>query len=279
MKTKINFLLENGLSKKTISNLTESQINALVEKFKKSEEKEAFQKVTIPSQTQLKGTLTDLAQTGVDVKDGNVKYDQGTGMVTVTTKEGEIAEDATIDDMLNKNEFGGNKPVNYDNPQDYGTNNSTDPNGSLDGIPQTEGEIKEKFESKAQQGLFWARCNKCSSKNCKWCKMAKEFSDSTSKKQYKDMPEKKHPEKTVEYKKKETKESLQNFIENTIVEMLENEVDAKMSKKDLIDAIKETKKKDESFILRKPKKVTMFSDEAPMELPIGKIFSIGKSKK
>ncbi len=279
MKTKINFLLENGLSKKTIFNLTESQINALVEKFKKSEEKEAFQKVTIPSQTQLKGTLTDLAQTGVDVKDGNVKYDQGTGMVTVTTKEGEIAEDATIDDMLNKNEFGGNKPVNYDNPQDYGTNNSTDPDGSLDGIPQTEGEIKEKFESKAQQGLFWARCNKCSSKNCKWCKMAKEFSDSTSKKQYKDMPEKKHPEKTVEYKKKETKESLQNFIENTIVEMLENEVDAKMSKKDLIDAIKETKKKDESFILRKPKKVTMFSDEAPMELPIGKIFSIGKSKK
>ena len=279
MKTKINFLLENGLSKKTIFNLTESQINALVEKFKKSEEKEAFQKVTIPSQTQLKGSLTDLAQTGVDVKDGNVKYDQGTGMVTVTTKEGEIAEDATIDDMLNKNEFGGNKPVNYDNPQDYGTNNSKDPDGSLDGIPQTEGEIKEKFESKAQQGLFWARCNKCSSKNCKWCKMAKEFSDSTSKKQYKDMPEKKHPEKTVEYKKKETKESLQNFIENTIVEMLENEVDAKMSKKDLIDAIKETKKKDESFILRKPKKVTMFSDEAPMELPIGKIFSIGKSKK
>jgi len=279
MKTKINFLLENGLSKKTIFNLTESQINALVEKFKKSEEKEAFQKVTIPSQTQLKGTLTDLAQTGVDVEDGNVRYDQGTGMVTVTTKEGEIAEDATIDDMLNKNEFGGNKPVNYDNPQDYGTNNSTDPNGSLDGIPQTEGEIKEKFESKAQQGLFWARCNKCSSKNCKWCKMAKEFSDSTSKKQYKDMPEKKHPEKTVKYKKKETKESLQNFIENTIVEMLENEVDAKMSKKDLIDAIKETKKKDESFILRKPKKVTMFSDEAPMELPIGKIFSIGKSKK
>ncbi len=105
MKTKINFLLENGLSKKTISNLTESQINALVEKFKKSEEKEAFQKVTIPSQTQLKGTLTDLAQTGVDVEDGNVRYDQGTGMVTVTTKEGEIAEDATIDDMLNKNDL------------------------------------------------------------------------------------------------------------------------------------------------------------------------------
>jgi hypothetical protein len=35
--------------------------------------------------------------------------------------------------------------------------------------------------------------------------MAKEFSDSTSKKQYEKMPEKKHPEKTVKYKK-ETKE-------------------------------------------------------------------------
>ena len=72
---------------------------------------------------------------------------------------------------------------------------------------QTEGkEIEEKFESKAQQGLFWARCNKCKDKDCKWCRMANEFAEKTSKKDYKDMPEKKHPEKTVKYKKKETKE-------------------------------------------------------------------------
>jgi hypothetical protein len=32
------------------------------------------------------------------------------------------------------------------------------------------------------------------------------------------------------------------------------------------------------MILRKPKKMEMFSDEAPMELPIGKMFSIGKTK-
>jgi len=31
-----------------------------------------------------------------------------------------------------------------------------------------------------------------------------------------------------------------------------------------------------SMIIRRPKKVTMFSAEAPMELPIGKMFSIGK---
>jgi hypothetical protein len=46
-----------------------------------------------------------------------------------------------------------------------------------------------------------------------------------------------------------------------------------MSKKDLIEAIK---KKSKSMIIRRPKKLNIFSDEAPMKLPIGKIFSAGK---
>ena len=247
--------MENGLSINTISKMTDNQVKVLVEKFKKSEEKEAFEKVTIPSQTQLKGSLADLAQTGVDVKDGNVKYDKASGMVTVVTKEGEMTEDATVDDLLNNNEFGGNLPVNYDNPQDGGT---PDPDGKNDGMEESE--IKEKFQSKSQQGLFWARCNKCSDKKCKWCKMAKEFSDSTSKKDYKKMPEKKRPEKT--------NESSQKYWENKILEMLEEE-EKKRRKKT-------PKKESETMILRKPKKMTMFSDEAPMELPIAKMFSIGK---
>ena len=257
MRTKKNivFLIENGLSINTVSKMTDNQVKVLVEKFKKSEEKEAFEKVTIPSQTQLKGSLADLAQTGVDVKDGNVKYDQASGIVTVVTKEGEMTEDATVDDLLKYNEFGGNLPVNYDNPEDEGT---PDLKGKNDGMP-TEGEIKEKFQSKSQQGLFWARCNKCSSKDCKWCKMAKEFSDSTSKKDYKKMPEKKRPEKT--------NESSQKYWENKILEMLEEE---KKRRK------KTPKKESETMILRNPKKMTMFSDEAPMELPIAKMFSIGK---
>jgi len=82
--------------------------------------------------------------------------------------------------------------------------------GNVPGLSEKE-ELGEKFESKSQQGLFWARCNKCKTEDCKWCKMAKEFSKSTSKKQYKNMPEKKHPEKTVKYKKKETKEG---YLEN-----------------------------------------------------------------
>ena len=249
--------MENGLSINTISKMTDNQVKVLVEKFKKSEEKEAFEKVTIPSQTQLKGSLADLAQTGVDVKDGNVKYDKASGMVTVVTKEGEMTEDATVDDLLNNNEFGGNLPVNDNNPQNVGT---PDLKGKNDGMPTTEGEIKEKFQSKSQQGLFWARCNKCSDKKCKWCKMAKEFSDSTSKKDYKKMPEKKRPEKT--------NESSQKYWENKILEMLEEE-EKKRRKKT-------PKKESETMILRNPKKMTMFSNEAPMELPIAKMFSIGK---
>ena len=74
-----------------------------------------------------------------------------------------------------------------------------------------ESTISEKFESKAQQGLFWSRCGKGKTKEeKKWCKMAKEFSDSTTKKDYKKMPEKIHPEKSVKVK---TNENLEKFLE------------------------------------------------------------------
>jgi hypothetical protein len=90
-----------------------------------------------------------------------------------------------------------------------------DPDATADGMGMFERKITEKFESKAQQGLFWARCNKCKTDDCKWCKMAKEFSKSTSKKQYEKMPEKKHPEKTVKYKNKNTNEEFGfgNYLE------------------------------------------------------------------
>lgn len=77
------------------------------------------------------------------------------------------------------------------------------------GKPVTETEeIEEKFESKAQQGLFWAKCNKCKTDDCKWCKMAKEFSKSTSKKQYEKMPEKK-----VKYKNTNEEFGFGNYLE------------------------------------------------------------------
>jgi len=263
---KIIFLMENGLSINTVSKMSNNQINLMVEKFlkyKKEETKEAWTEVTT-SQKKLTAPVDSKDLTVPTPPPGKTQKVTVSGnTIQLTQNEGEMTEDSTVDDLLNNNEFGGNQPVNYNNPEDEGT---PDPDGKNDGMP-TEGVIKEKFESKAQQGLFWARCNKCSDKKCKWCKMAKEFSDSTTKKEYKKMPEKIHPEKTVKYKKKKTNEGLEKFLEKKILGMIEEE---KKRKK------QSSKKESESMILRKPKKMTMFSDEAPMELPIGRMFSIGK---
>lgn len=151
--------------------------------------------------------------------------------------------------------------------------------GKTTATPLKEKEISERFESKAQQGLFWARCNKCKTEDCKWCKMAKEFSDSTTKKEYKNMPEKKHPEKTVNYKKKVQKESYEKFLEDRIVEMVYKHVNPQLTKGEIKKTIQE---RSESMMLRNPKKMSMFSDESGIEMkkmdkPIGKVFSVGKS--
>ena len=117
----------------------------------------------------------------------------------------EVYEDTEID----QDPYGSYKDtqsLQQRGPSDYGDDPDLDK--KMDKYDADGMGIFEKFESKAQQGLFWARCNKCKTDDCKWCKMAKEFSKSTSKKQYKKMPEKKHPEKTVNYKKKKTNEEF-----------------------------------------------------------------------
>jgi len=264
---KVIYLLENGLSIKTITRMSLSQINLMVERFKKEENKEQVQqKQTTTTMVGPKGGVVPLkpGQTQVSLKP---VANAAPGTYEVTEKE--LSEDET-DDVTSLNALGKDAEQSYtgqESPHDAndmaddGMDDDSGNNRSMMGM--SEYKIKEKFESKAQQGLYWARCNKCSSKNCKWCKMAKEFSDSTSKKQYKNMPKKKHPEKTVKYKKKETNENDQKYWENRILELIEEEK-------------RKSKKKTNSFFLKKPKKVTMFSNEAPMELPIGKMFSIGK---
>jgi hypothetical protein len=147
-----------------------------------------------------------------------------------------------------------------------------------------EGEVKEKFESKAQQGFFWAKCNTSKGvKKKKWCEMAKEFSDSTSKKQYKDMPEKKHPEKTVKRKtRKNTDENYEKYLEEQIFNMIEKHIEPSMTKGELLRTIQEKVDKSEKFMLNNPKKNTMFqkeTKESMMKKPIGKMFSIGKEMK
>ena len=243
--------MENGLSINTISKMTNNQVKVLVEKFKK-ENKEQTQVVTQvydSSKPDQKAKLNQMLKDPTKLQGQNIEV-----------KEDET-DDVTSSNALGKDALqsytGQESPHDANDMADDGMGDDSGENRSMMGM--AESEINEKFQSKSQQGLFWARCNKCSDKKCKWCKMAKEFSDSTSKKDYKKMPEKKRPEKT--------NESSQKYWENKILEMLEEE---KKRRK------KTPKKESETMILRNPKKMTMFSDEAPMELPIAKMFSIGK---
>jgi hypothetical protein len=274
------YLIEKGLSEKTLANLSESQIKLLVEKFKKENKEQVQQKQTVTTTVGPQGGVVKLkpGQTQVSLK----PVPNQPGAMEVVEKE--MTEDET-DDVTSSNALGKDAEQTYTGQEaphdandmaDDGMDDDSSDDRSMMGM--AESTLNEKFESKAQQGLFWARCNKCSSKNCKWCKMAKEFSDSTSKKQYKKMPEKKHPEKTVKVEGK-TNEGLEKFLEKKIIDIVESNINPKMTKKDLIEAIKKKSKKNpksDSMIIRRPKKLTMFSDEAPMDLPIGKMFSIGK---
>jgi hypothetical protein len=239
LNKKIGLLLDNGLSPNFISSLTESKINFLFEKM--SKRKEAKEQAASPNvqKVNISATTAYKVPAGGEVDINNVKITNQGGIATVTPMESEIKEDDTL-------------------------NVVNDPDATADGMGMFETDLTEKFESKAQQGLFWARCNKCESKNCKWCKMAKEFSKSTSKKQYKKMPEKKHPEKTVKYKKKKTNEEFtmanyfdkvasvyannamgktinsltkEQFVKKHINKIVENNLRPTMKKRDLLKLI------------------------------------------
>jgi hypothetical protein len=146
----------------------------------------------------------------------------------------------------------------------------------------TEEELDEKFESKAQQKLFFTKCGDGKTKEQKkWCKLRDEFARSTTKKDYKKMPEKLHPEKTVKYKKKGTDENYEQYLENRIFEMIEKHIEPSMTKGELLKTIQERVQKSDSMMLRKPKKMSMFSDEegTEMKLPIGKLSSMSGEMK
>lgn len=257
MKTnnKVKFLLQNGISENTILKMNAGQINLLVERFKKEtkEQTKVEKYVYNPQDPKQKEALNNMLKNPDMLKGKNIE-------IAEENEEDSVTSQNVFSKYVSQDYTGQEAPHDETSMQDDGMGDDSGENRSMMGM--AESEINEKFESKAQQGLFWARCNKCSDKKCKWCKMAKEFSDSTSKKQYKNMPEKKHPEKTIKYKKKKTNEEIQKIWENEILEMLEKE---------------KKNKKNKSFILRKPKKMTMFSKEAPIKLPIGKMFSIGKN--
>jgi hypothetical protein len=212
LNKKIGNLLDNGLSPKLVSSLTESQINLFYKRLlenKKTEAKEAMTKEVKQSET-YKMPVSDMQNdksvaipTSTTGKPMTATIKGST--IEFTTNEGEMTED-DFDAEFNAVTTG----IDQDKIQE--------PGSDYPGSDRSKDTLDEKFESKAQQGLFWARCKKCKNENCKWCKMAKEFSDKTTKKDYKKMPEKIHPEKTVKYKKKETKEGYLDNVQKKVTD-------------------------------------------------------------
>lgn len=217
MKTKDHVLnlLSHGFKFDTVARLNESQVRQLSEKISKEENKE---------QVQQKQTTTTI----VGNKGGVVPLKPGQTQVSLKPVPNaapgtmEVVEDDTI-------------------------NVVDDPNSTNDGMG-----IFEKFESKSQQRLFYARCGNGKTKTeKKWCKWAKEFSKETD---YETTPE-----------KKEKNESDEKFIEESIVRLIEKNINPKMTKGDLIRTINE-KSQESSMILKNPLKNTMFSHESGIEM-------------
>jgi hypothetical protein len=247
MKTNkyVKILLDNGLNVKTISKLNESQMRVLVERFKKLESKEQVTPITQP------------AKTGFKI--------QGSGNLPKTDKGYSLSKnpDGSMDAF----------PMTEDDT----LNIVTDPAATADGIPTTEGETNERFKSTAQQRFFWNKCTKSGDKKSKWCKLANEFQQDTKDK---DLPKKLHPEKSVKVKT----EGYEKYLEDSIVEMVDRYINPAMTKSQLINTLNEKVNKSESFMLKKPKRNSMFSQDEGKEMktmkrPIGKMFSLGEDTK
>ena len=229
---KILELIESGLKGSTLSEMTKPQINALYKRLIESKKENKEQVTTSATTVQIVGPKGGTTTIG-----GKPVTLTPTSVGMAIKAESEVKEDDDTDLAL---------------------------------AMQSQ-EVSEKFESKAQQKLFWAKCGDGKTKEQKkWCKMAKEFSDSTSKEQFKKMPEKLHPEKTVKVKK-ETNETFdfsdyfkkvtggiaknyeknlsttmepkfESKLESRILEMINKHMLPKMSKKEFVKTIMEAEK-------------------------------------
>jgi hypothetical protein len=243
MKTndKLLHLINHGFSGSLLGKLNENQVNVLYKKLVDSKNKVIKEQVTTKTTTiQVVGP-----KGGVVNKDGKtfeIKPGQLPGTMEVVGEENDLEND--------------------DIPLAIGSKGDDNMALALSNM-----ELTEKFASKAQQKYFWSKCNKSKGKQKEtWCERAKEFSDKTSKKQFKTMPEKLHPEKTVKYKKK--KETNENYldmvgkamnnnmknkiadikpglkweseIERGIMKLIERNLTPKMTKRDFIKTIMES---------------------------------------
>jgi hypothetical protein len=219
-------LISHGLSSPLVNSLNENQINALYERLSEAKKETKEQVTQLPPKPSYKigdkGGALPPSEKGYAIKKNT------DSSVTATPMEEEIDNTETEDIAL---------AVSEKDPQL--------------GLAMSE-DLKEKFESKKQQKYFFAKCGDGKTKEQKkWCKMADEFSKSTSKKQYEKMPEKKETkEGYLDMVGKGMNKSMQNKIadirpglkfesklEKKITSMVDRHIYPTMTKRDFLKLI------------------------------------------
>ena len=265
---KIVRLLEEGFSYETIKKMSDLHINKIYESI----EEEVT--TTVEKTTYSKSEVQQMKdkQGGLNVNGTVTPNDDGS--VTVTQQ---MEEEMTEDDVDNIHPFKGQQtqdPKQVGPSTDDGDDNYQDGMDLFEDIDEDavieelfgntkkkmktpittlgmfEGEVDEKFESKSQQRLFYAKCEE-EGPNSEWCKMAKEFSDDT--KDFDSLPEKvdegtrcwkgyeKKGMKTMFGKrvpncvKKESKEEKVRQIEESILSLINKSQGKMFTKKDILE--------------------------------------------
>ena len=200
-------LIEMGLSPKTVLNLKESEIDTLFNKFNLSE--------------QVKGAV--VVKSDTDPTKIKAMTDKGINVKVET----EMTENMGMDyaSGYNPDEYGGNLPLNYNNPEDDA---NPDASGSNDGMP-TEGEMKE--SKKKEKANPWAICT---------AQLGKQFK--TRERSEWNAKQKNKYERCVKDVKQSIKEGKDPYIfliEKEIVSLVERNIEPRMTKRDLIKMLSE----------------------------------------
>jgi hypothetical protein len=219
-------LIEKGLSAKTVSKLTESQISILHSKLVREEIKKTVTNVTYdPS------NVTDqqkLAQVGVHVDPSSKKITMSQSGGAITTED-EMTENE-IDDVTDDNALGKDAMQNYtgqDSPHDA---DDMAPDGMDD---DSDNDRKMMGMSEENEKNPWAICTS---------QLGKEFK-TTERSQWSSKQKAKYERCVKDVKKslKEEKNKVSLFIESQIMKIVEKNIPPRITKGDLVKFLSEQK--------------------------------------
>jgi hypothetical protein len=266
IEKKILRLLEHGFNTSTLADLKPKQIEALYNRLveAKEENKEAVTtKSSIESTKYTNSEIAAMKTKGQGLKvDGEV-LPTADGGLEVIKRTGTAGSETTESNnqFTQSSKFASGEDPQQDVPQDEGPSDNMNAN---DGMGMFEENLDEKFESKKQQKYFFSKCGDGKTKEQKkWCKMAKEFADST--KNFSKLPDKKDETNeefsfkdymgkigsvvagnTAKNVSKTLKPTFEGKLEESIMKMINKHITPKMTKKDFIKTIMESEREVET---------------------------------